>query len=271
MVLPHHHLGRREASAVTTNPRVLWGGSCAQRLTAELENRPGDTRDWLRARGQLLKLDDDSCAVLLEVAGVPCFIKWYRRRNSWHGALLKTRLGRPARSQDAARKLLRANVRVPEPRGALALPDGVLTLTDGIAEGEDLQRKWDRVDQAAERPLWLSVAAQSLARLHLAGYSHGDCKWSNLLINGDQLYLVDLDAVRKTAPGSRRQARDLARFTLNAEEMALERDQYDQFLERYFSMLSLPRDPFTARMLPELRKLRERHRGRYGERGRELC
>ena len=50
----------------------------------------------------------------------------------------------------------------------------------------------------------------------------------------------------------------------------VDESEYEQFLERYFSALTLPRDAFIARMLPELRKLRERHRGRYGERGREL-
>jgi hypothetical protein len=103
-----------------------------------------------------------------------------------------------------------------------------------------------------------------------AGFAHGDCKWSNWLWAQGQLYLVDLDAVCQAAAGDRRQARDLARFTLNAEELSLQPALYDLFLEGYLSVTGLSRDMLMPPMLVELQGLRQRHLQRYGESGQRL-
>jgi tRNA A-37 threonylcarbamoyl transferase component Bud32 len=183
---------------------------------------------------------------------------------------MRTALGRPLRSQEAARKLLLAAITVPEPRGCLWVGDGALTLSAALPKSQDLQQRWITTTETAAREQLMSMTAESLAQLHRGGYSHGDCKWSNLVCCGEQLYLVDLDAVRRATPGSRHQARDLARFTLNAEELAVDSGNYRVFLEVYFSLLAIPREAIIAQMLPELHRLRDRHRGRYGERGRAL-
>jgi hypothetical protein len=84
------------------------------------------------------------------------------------------------------------------------------------------------------------------------------------------VYLVDLDAARPANVGSRHQARDLARWTLNAEELSVEAGEYRVFLDRYFAALGIPREAIIARMLPQLYRLRERHRRQYGKTGRAL-
>jgi hypothetical protein len=237
---------------------------------AELDARPGACRDWIEAYGQVVKLDHYSRTAILELAGEPCFAKLYQPHSWLQGRIMRTGLGRPLRSQEAARQLLRAAIRVPEPRGCIWVGDGVLTLSEGLPDSQDLQLRWGTATEPAARRQLMSTAAESLAQLHLRAYSHGDCKWSNLVCRGEQLYLVDLDAVRRSRPGSRRQARDLARFTLNAEELAVDSGVYAVFLEAYFSALEIPREGIIAQMLPELHKLRHRHRGRYGERGHAL-
>ena len=60
----------------------------------------------------------------------------------------------------------------------------------------------------------------SLAALHGAGYSHGDCKWHNFMIVQDTCYLVDLERARRGA-GERGRARDVGRFAVAAEEYGL--------------------------------------------------
>jgi 3-deoxy-D-manno-octulosonic acid kinase len=150
------------------------------------------------------------------------------------------------------------------------LGDGVLTLSEGIPDSENLQNRWLATEREDARRSWLLSAAEALAGLHGAGYSHGDCKWSNLLISGSQCYLVDLDAARRSARAGRYQARDLARFTLNAEEESLAQAEYDLFFETYCAGLGLSRDRIITPMLPQLRKLRGRHRSRYGKRGQPL-
>ena len=204
------------------------------------------------------------------MAGESCFAKLYLPRNRLHARLLRSARGRPVRSQNAARDLLRADVRVPEPRGCLWLGDAALTLAEGVVEGETLQQRWQTLTDPPARHQLLSSVSESLARLHKAAYSHGDCKWSNLLCQGQRVYLVDLDAVRPAPVGSRRQARDLARWTLNAEELSVVPGDYRIFLDSYFSTLGAPREAIIVRMLPQLYRLRERHRRQYGETGRAL-
>ena len=116
----------------------------------------------------------------------------------------------------------------------------------------------------------IKAVAKSLAQLHMAAFSHGDCKWSNLLHLDEQVYLVDLDAARRGRLGGRRQARDLARFTLDAEELAIDQETYQVFLEDYFTETGVSRDAMTALMLPILHRLRRRHQRQYGDRGRPL-
>ncbi len=113
-------------------------------------------------------------------------------------------------------------------------------------------------------------AGESVARLHRAGYAHGDCKWNNLLWTGQQCYLVDLDGAGKASIGSAKQARDLARFTLNAEELAIGPELYEHFLESYLQGVSVSRSVVIDQMMPVLRMLRDRHLAKYGERGQRL-
>jgi tRNA A-37 threonylcarbamoyl transferase component Bud32 len=116
----------------------------------------------------------------------------------------------------------------------------------------------------------LHSAGESVARLHRAGYAHGDCKWSNLLWTGGQCYLVDLDGAGKAPIGSAKQARDLARFTLNAEELDIGPELYEFFLQGYLQGVSVSRSVAIDQMMPSLRLLRDRHLAKYGERGRRL-
>ena len=105
--------------------------------------------------------------------------------------------------------------------------------------------------------------------MHGAGFSHGDTKWSNLLWDGSTVTLVDLDAVRRSADRSRR-ARDLARFTLNAEEMNVPASLYDHFLESYQLATGENRAKLEKMTLRALHGLRRRHLKRYGPRGHRL-
>ena len=255
---------------MSARPAVLRDDPWAQRLLREMGSLPGSCWEWIETRGKVLKVDPYSGVALLELEGESCFVKLYRSRSWLHGRILRSGAGRPRRSQDAARNLLRAAVRVPKPRGCLWVGESVLTLAQGLAGAVELQLSWSAAPASPVRGELMMAAAESLARLHGSGFSHGDCKWNNLLWYEGGVYLVDLDAVRSSPPGSRRLARDLARFTLNAEELAVAPEDYEVFLTAYFSSLGIPREKTLAHMLPELQKLRSRHRHRYGEIGRPL-
>ena len=113
-------------------------------------------------------------------------------------------------------------------------------------------------------------AGAALAALHNAGFSHGDCKWSNFLVAGERMYLIDLEAVSSCHKTGEECARDLARFTLNAEDMGLSRLLYNAFLGTYAEAMGILPGDVTSRMAARLSRLRQRHLEKYGQRGHQL-
>lgn len=255
---------------MATSYRVIRGEHWAQALLAKLVDADRDTSAWMDAHTHLLKRDRYSQVGLLQLAGRPCCLKLYRCKSSLQSLQFALGRGRAVNSFDGGHSLRAAGVAVPEALALLRVPGGMLLLCSAIEQAENLQVLWPRVDSCATREQILDRAAQLLARLHSAGFAHGDCKWSNWLWAQGQLYLVDLDAVCQAAAGDRRQARDLARFTLNAEELSLQPALYDLFLEGYLSAMGLSREVLIPPMLVELQRLRQRHLQHYGEPGQRL-
>ena len=120
----------------------------------------------------------------------------------------------------------------------------------------------------------MHAAGQSLAVLHGAGFAHGDCKWSNLLWSDGSIYLVDLEAVRKVATGRSgqpslhpRQLRDLARYTIDAEELGVDGSVFELFLASYCAYSGSDRELLVDGMQAPLQIIRHRHREKYGTAG----
>ncbi len=247
--------------------RILRGGPWAERLVEALARPPADTAAWMEQHARLLKSDRFSCVGLLVLARELHYLKFYRAKSNLQRLGFRLGRGRGVRAFDMGEALARQGIAVPEPRACLLVPRGMLLLTEGLDGASDLQALWRR-EQGPGDPYGLMAAAgRALGRFHRAGYAHGDCKWSNLLWCAGQFYLADLEAVRQAPLGSRRQARDLARFTLNAEELSAGEAHYRRFLSSYCDATGTPAATAIGRLLPDLRKLRARHRVRYGERG----
>ena len=256
------------------NTRIIRGGSSGDgwgvALQDMLATSSSDTATWMQQHTRLLKNDTNSWVGLLQLQHETCYLKLYRYKSTLQKLLFRLGRGRPVRSFDVACELLKNEVPVPLPRACLLVPEGALLLTEGIADGGNFNDLW-REQPAHDKFRQLLISAgESVARLHRAGYAHGDCKWSNLLWTGSQCYLVDLDGVAKASSGSAKQARDLARFTLNAEELDIGTELYELFLESYLQGVGGSRSEVIDRMLPTLRLLRDRHLAKYGERGQRL-
>lgn len=249
---------------------VLRGARWGRQLATLLEGVPGDVSHWMEQHTRLLKSDSHSHVGLLQLDGRPCYLKFYLASSTLQNLAFRLGYGRGIRSFDMAGELIRAGLDVPEPLTCLRISEGMLLLTEGIESGRDLRAVWR--GQAAEDPAGLlRRAGESLAALHLAGFAHGDCKWSNLLCCGKRIYLVDLEAVRRIRVGGARrvdthprQSRDLARFTVDAEELGVGGNLYECFLQGYCARAGRGRDSIVASMQPGLNKIRRRHRARYG-------
>lgn len=249
---------------------VLRDAGWAGRLLDALAQPPQDTGRWMEQHTRLLKSDRYSRVGLLELGGDLNYLKFYRHKSLGQQLRFWLARGRGVRAFDMGEALAGRGVKVPAPRACLLVPRGMVLLTEGLEGASDLQALWESGGGSPDPGGLLASAARTLAALHLAGYAHGDCKWRNLLWCAGNVYLVDLEAVRKAPVGGGRQARDLARFTLNAEELSVGESLYREFLSHYCDLTRTPPATAVDRLLPDLRKLRARHRKRYGERGEPL-
>jgi tRNA A-37 threonylcarbamoyl transferase component Bud32 len=257
---------------VVDHVRIMRGEFSVAALGDLLATPPVDAAAWMEQHTRLLKSDAHCRVGLLALQQQAFYLKLYLFKSATQGLLLRLgpRHNRALRSFDVAAELVKSDVPVPAPRACLQVPGGTLLLAEAITGSDNLHDVWRRRSADEEAVRWLRGAGEAIARLHLAGYAHGDCKWHNLLWTGERVYLVDLDGAGKAASGGASQARDLARFTLNAEELTVSPALYEQFLQAYLQHMGGSRDAVVNRMLPILGKLRDRHLATYGERGQRL-
>jgi tRNA A-37 threonylcarbamoyl transferase component Bud32 len=255
---------------MTKAVRIIGDSPLLVHLMAQLASSSLDTAEWLQQNTTALKSDGNNLVSSLVLGDRHCCVKLYAHNTQVKKLLRRLRIGRPLQSYKAARSLRKKGMPVPEPFGCLLVPEGVLLLAELIAcEGnlEDVFLSHQAEETAHQM---LQAAGTSIAQLHRAGYAHGDCKWANLLWDGRGIHFVDLDSVSRASLNSGKQSRDLARFTLSAEELEIGAPLYDLFLESYLQGADESRRELVERMAPFLYTLRARHLSRYGPRGQRL-
>jgi tRNA A-37 threonylcarbamoyl transferase component Bud32 len=247
----------------------MWG----ERLGAKLLKSDGNIMAWMERHTQVLKSDKHSTVGLLELEQQACYLKYYRHKSWAQRALFQLGIGRGFRSFDGALALLEKHVPVPEPLSCVLIPGGMLLLTQAMQPACDLKAEWLDGPDANRKAELMANAGLALHRLHVAGYCHGDSKWSNFLWSQGQFYLVDLEAVESVAAdvlGSKKQARDIARFVLNAEDLSLTPAEFEPFMHAYLDQSKVSENALIGAIMPALNRLRRRHDKHYGARGTRL-
>ncbi|MEM9254520.1 MAG: lipopolysaccharide kinase InaA family protein [Pseudomonadota bacterium] len=252
------HMGLRQRKA-----RILHGRKWGTRLVEVMIRRPEGLRPWMSQYTRILKNDEYGLVSTALLHRQPVFVKFYARKSYWRRfwAALPIKNGRAAHCFRIGQDLAARNILVPRPMCCVRYPDGDILMTEGLANAIDMQQLWKENPTRDRAEQCLLMAAHLIADLHNAGYVHGDCKFSNIVLSGQTCFLVDLDATRR---GVRRQHRDIARFTLNAEELAVEPDLFEGFIQRYLALTGLPRKRLEKRAQRRLKKLRKRHFLQYG-------
>ena len=246
-------------------PRILRGDPGTVELPQQWAGK--SLHEWMANDCQLLKRDSHSLVALATLSQGLSYLKFYQPKNALQRLAFRLGLGRGVQAFDNAMRLADAGIPVPTPLACLIVDGGMLLLTEGMEAAVDLKSLWQG---SGAQPVSLVPAAELLAKLHLAGFSHGDCKWSNLLCGADGMSLVDLEAVTDCSPGSSAQWRDLARFTVNAEDLGVDAADYEDFLRAYCRQTDVTQAQVIANMQSPLARLRKRHRSKYGERGSQL-
>jgi len=244
-------------------------GNWGQGLLSALPADQAGVGQWLCQQGRLLKSDKTSLACLLELQNEACFAKLYRHKHSLRALFPAITARRSRNAFSVGSAMHRDGVNVVEPLCCLLLPEGALLLTQALEATDSLAVTWYRLCPT-EREAHLLACAGAIAAMHGRGYAHGDCKWQNLVPAGGRCFLVDLDAARQSAVGSKWQVRDIARFTVNAEEQSVDAAAFSPFLDAYFDAVQSDRERFLAAVAEQAQVFRRRHRHRYGTRGSAL-
>ena len=230
-------------------------------------------RSWMEQHTRLLKSDTYSRVGLLRVQGQICYLKLYIAKSPLQRIGFRLGIGRGITGFDAAASMLIAGLQVPTPRACLLVPEGMLLLTEGIEDSRDLRDLWLAEPTELIASQYMQRAGEILSALHHAGFSHGDCKWSNLLWSGESFSLVDLEDVRRVGTAGTevtslhaRQLQDIARFTADAEALGASTGQYESFLGGYcigaYDLTEQLRDGIR----PLVGAIRKRHQKKYGHR-----
>jgi hypothetical protein len=238
----------------------------------------GDPDALFQHSGSLLKSSSSARSALIkphlfsgDAEGESLYVKEFRYKGVVHS--LKHLFGKH-RAQvmwKVSWHLLRHSIPVPEPEGYLLKQKGpicpggyyfstALRRCPSLHElTEDLAQLNERLDSGG-----LSrVAAHYVAALHDSGATHGDLKWTNILVNEkeNQLWLIDLDASRihRGHLGPKGIARDLARFVLSGLEAGIDGAILAGFLDHYAQRRNLTLKDIEGPMMKVLQKLRKRH------------
>ena len=196
---------------------LLWRAADGPQLRALLRD---PAMRLSRADVHWLKRGRTAAVARLRLDGRECVIKQY---NALHGLKALRRVlreSRAARSWRAAHWLELLQVPTAAPLGLREQGLGPLTRRAWlVCEALDGPTLASGIDAATEQDLPVLARAldASLGRLHRAGVAHGDLKASNLLVEGEQLALVDLDAVQRPPRWRRHRAqrRDWQRLLRN--------------------------------------------------------
>lgn len=260
----------RGCKVTAMDSRILRGEHWAHTLLETLSGDCADPLSWMQREARILKSDRHSLVGLVELGGALCHLKAYRPKGPLQSLQFKAGRGRGVSAFDHALALRAGGLSVPEPRACLCSGGVMLLLTEGIIDGTDLKSLW--LSEPGEEFLAevLERAGVMLAAWHRAGFSHGDSKWSNVLVAPDAMYLVDLEAVQQTTADGAGATRDLARFVVNAEDMGLAQAQFRRFLNSYCAAAALEEPALVRRVLPRVQSLRRRHLKQYGQRGHPL-
>jgi RIO kinase 1 len=171
--------------------------------------------------------------------------------------------------------LLKHSIPVPEPEGYLLKQIGPICLGGYYFSKplrrcpsfhqltEDVAQLKERLDSGGLN----RAAAHCIARLHDSGATHGDLKWTNILVDEkeNQLWLIDLDASKlwRQQLGSKAVARDLARFVLSGLEAGVDGPILARFLYDYAQQRNLKLKDIESPMMKVLQKLRKRHEKKF--------
>lgn len=280
-MVPDRHLRIREILAGPFRGKVVVNSTTDHFLLND-----GNPDDLFLDNSGLLKSSESTCSALVQIPAAitagdlePLFVKKFRFKGIIHSLKPLLHQHRAQVMWQVSWHLLNHSIPVAEPEGYLLKQLGPFCLKgyffarvlprcftlDELAA--DLDQLTIRLDSGGLS----GVLAQNIASMHISGVSHGDLKWTNILVDkeNNELWFVDLDSaeLHGQSPSTKAAARDLARFLLSAQEAGIEEAILERFLDQYAHHRELSRAKIDGPIDKILRKLQYRHKKKYGDKG----
>jgi len=272
-MLANRNFEVREILASSFRGKVIVGSAADYFLqnNANLENFQLD-------ESRLIKSSESTSSALVEM-GVPnsdnnlerIFVKKFHFKGIVHSLKPIFRQHRAQVMWQVSWHLLKSSIPVPEPEGYLVKQRGPFCLegyffSKGLGNCSSLKELTKDLRQLSKRldsGGLIGNLARMVAALHDSGTTHGDLKWSNMLIHEEknELWFVDFDGAKlhRRSPDGKAVARDLARFVLSGLEAGVAGTLLARFLGQYAQRRNLALKDIESPMMKVLLKLRKRH------------
>ncbi|MDH3998595.1 MAG: lipopolysaccharide kinase InaA family protein, partial [Desulfuromonadales bacterium] len=167
---------------------------------AELLKELLPSPDKLMEQGEIVKEGRTIRAARVQIGGKDYFLKRYNPKSFWYRFRNAFRRSRATKVWLNAWAFRYRNLPTAEPLICLEerhyrLLGRSYLLTEYVDDSEPLHLGWPHYDEQRKASLLVHISLL-LAKMHRLGCIHGDLKWSNLLVRGEQVHLVDLDGSR---------------------------------------------------------------------------
>jgi len=176
--------------------------------------------DTLMQEGQVLKSDDTSFVSRVLWNGQDAVVKRYNHRGLWHSFRHTLKGSRAKRNWRHAQRLLSLQIATPEPLAYMDCYRGPLLwqsyfIARFVPGPQVHQVLRDRSVAAEQKQRVHDQVLDLLRRMAEHGISHGDMKHTNILYDGTDVVITDLDGMRIGGTGrlwQHRYQRDVERY-----------------------------------------------------------
>jgi len=229
--------------------------------------------EWLRCNTFKIKSDAKKESGIVNFSSSKAvFIKRFFIDSPWKKILYALYRDQALQTFRLSLDMASAGIPVPRPLAVIRNPEGekkaVYLLSEALIHCRTLKKTIMGLSDHVQVQDLLDYLAFLAAKMHNAGFFHGDMKWKNIMIDprsNDSACFIDLDAAgRLSSRYDRRYARDLARFCIDIQENLPYRGQEQRFITTYSRFAARTPQSIMEHIQPYHMKIAAKHRTKYG-------
>ncbi len=229
--------------------------------------------EWFRCNIFNIKSDEKKESGIINISSSKAvFVKRFFINNTWQKILYALYKDQALQTFKLSLDMASAGIPIPRPLAVIRDPErkkkAVYLLSEALSNYRTLKKTITDFKNPVQVQDVLDYLAGLLARMHNAGFFHGDMKWKNIMIDArsnNSACFIDLDtAGRLISRRDRRYARDLARFCIDIQESLPQQGQDQRFIMSYSRFAARTPQAIMEHIQPYHMKIAAKHRTKYG-------